>query len=60
MKKLKLKIKQLFCHHEYVRQVAIYPGKMPFFILSGQTIYIRCPKCGKIKEEFFERNWDGS
>ena len=60
MNKLKTWLKQKFCKHEYTRQIIATSGPVPVFLLSGQTVYIRCPKCGKIKDEFFERNWDGS
>lgn len=49
MIKFILKIKQLFCKHEYrwCRE------NDKFCIISGETHYYICSKCGKIKDTRF-------
>ena len=51
---MKNKIKQLFCKHRYVEMIAI----SPFKCISGETIYIVCEKCGKVKGSYF-REYEG-
>ena len=38
------KIRQLFCRHEY--EVCVKESK--FHCLSGEQLYKRCSKCGKV------------
>lgn len=42
-------IKQLFCKHEY----RWCTRSELFFNLSGETRYLVCKKCGKIKDSMF-------
>lgn len=55
MKKNLLKsIKQRFCNHEWelCKKVSM------FSCISGEQIYRRCKKCGKV-EEAFSRQYEG-
>ena len=58
MNKIKNFFKQLFCKHDYAW--ATYGGL--FFNLSGETRFLACRKCGKVKKnsKVFVRNFDGS
>lgn len=47
----KSKIKQLFCKHDYHE----CRKKEPFQCLSGESIYIVCEKCGKVKGSYFKK-----
>ena len=49
--RIKDEIKQLFCKHKYVemKENSIYK------VISGDTIYIVCEKCGKVKASYFRR-----
>lgn len=50
----KPKILQLFCKHKF----NWYRADEPFFILSGETQYKICEKCGKVAEKRFVPNID--
>ena len=50
MNKIKLFFKKLFCKHGYGKYVKVDM----FSALNGQRVYIRCEKCGKIKNSYFE------
>lgn len=56
MDSIKQFLKQLFCKHEYewCRKVAT-PGKVlaTFSGISGETHYLVCQKCGKVKDTMF-------
>lgn len=49
---MRYSIKQLLCRHEYhwCRKVELFCN------LSGETQYLVCEKCGKIKDTRFIRN----
>lgn len=49
MKKLKLKIKQLCCKHEY-RDYIVTGETMS---IRGKVVHILCQKCGKKSGEYF-------
>lgn len=49
MNKIKQFFKQLFCKHEF----DWFVRNTKFQCISGQTQYLRCPKCGKVKQEVF-------
>lgn len=53
MKKLIRKIRQLFCRHDYKEFVEKVNG-LGFQVISGETIYIACPKCEHIKGSYFK------
>lgn len=54
MNKLFQKIKQLFCKHEY--HWCREEGKIDkFCVISGETYYLVCSKCGKIKDTMFSK-----
>lgn len=56
MIKQKSKIQQLFCKHEYVE--AKKENNSRFHCITGETIYIVCKKCGKVKGSYF-REYEG-
>jgi hypothetical protein len=47
-------IKQLFCKHKFVQATKI----SQFQCISGETVYIVCEHCGKIKGSYF-REYEG-
>lgn len=49
MNKIIEKIRQLFCKHNY----RWYKKNEPFHIISGETHYYVCEKCGKVKDTRF-------
>lgn len=56
MSKIILKLKQLFCKHEYSEYLK--NSNSPFHCISGETVYIVCKKCGKVKRSYF-REYEG-
>lgn len=44
-------IKRLFCKHEY----EVCRKNEPFACISGEQLYKRCKKCGKVKEWIWYR-----
>lgn len=50
LNKLSVKLRRLFCKHEFGEFVK----NEPFHCISGETIYIVCKKCGKIKGSYFK------
>lgn len=55
LKVIRDRIKGLFCKHKYIEMKEIPKG---FQCISGETIYIVCEKCGKIKGSYF-REFEG-
>ena len=50
-------LKQLFCKHEYEWCKKVAPtGKIAFSNLDGETHYLVCQKCGKVKDTMFIKN----
>lgn len=50
-------LKQLFCKHEYEWCKKVAPtGKITFSNLGGETHYLVCQKCGKVKDTMFVKN----
>lgn len=45
------KIKQFFCKHQYSWYVEA--PKSGFRNISGETRYLVCDKCGKVKSSYF-------
>lgn len=43
------KLKQIFCEHEYEEE----RERVPFYARNGDVIYLKCIKCGKVKN----REW---
>lgn len=56
MSKIILKLKQLFCKHEYSEYLK--NSNSPFHCIRGETVYIVCKKCGKVKRSYF-REYEG-
>ena len=58
MERIKDFFKQLFCKHEYVWCRKVHHGKilMKFQGISGDTHYLVCQKCGKIKDIMFVKD----
>lgn len=50
-------IKRLFCRHEW--EVCRNVNPMLFACISGEQLYKRCTKCGKIKKWIY-REFEGS
>lgn len=49
--KVLLKIKQMLCKHEYVEMIK----NSKFQCISGETVYLVCSKCGKVKGSYFKK-----
>lgn len=45
---LRRKVKQLFCEHQYKEE------RVPFYTKNGNLIYLKCVKCGKVKNKEFQ------
>lgn len=41
------KLKQIFCNHEYKGK----RERVPFYARNGDIIYLKCSKCGKVKNK---------
>lgn len=48
-------LRQRFCKHEWE---LCREGAAPFLCISGEQIYRRCRKCGKVEKAFF-REYEG-
>lgn len=49
--------KQLFCKHEYEWCRKVAPaGKILFQNIDGETHYLVCQKCGKVKDTMFVKD----
>ena len=49
-------IKRMFCRHEW--QTCRKVSDSPFVCLSGEQLYRRCTKCGKV-EKWIYREFEG-
>ncbi|MDK0894115.1 hypothetical protein P5F41_15125 [Clostridium perfringens] len=47
---LRKKVKQLFCEHQYKEE----RERVPFYAKNGDLIYLKCVKCGKVKNREFQ------
>lgn len=48
------KVKRLFCRHKYITVRKIEP----YCCISGEQLYKKCEKCGKVKPYIF-REFEG-
>lgn len=55
MNRIKKFFKQLFCKHDFAWCRKVHPGKVlaTFSGISGETHYLVCQKCEKIKDTMF-------
>ncbi|MBI6033728.1 hypothetical protein [Clostridium perfringens] len=47
---LRKKVKQLFCEHQYKEE----RERVPFYAKNVDLIYLKCVKCGKVKNREFQ------
>ncbi len=54
IKLILFKLKRLFCQHEWEVCIKVEP----FACISGEQLYKRCKKCGKVKKWIY-RQFEG-
>lgn len=50
------KLRQMLCRHKW--EICRKVNEFGFASISGEQLYKRCPKCGKVKEHIF-REYEG-